>query len=354
MVKLKLLIGGSSSFFFHLKAFSNKLNELGVETKLVFDADYRDGFPSRNIKNWFQTKKKFNKLIDEFKPDAIFVDRQRHFGIAALEANIPLFVLLRGHYWSELYWYKKTIYKPLHKRIALWKWNNIAKRTFRDATLILPICEYLKKITNEYIPDQSTDVFFEGVDASRWYQVEGMKLKHPCVGLLQRSNSWRKTSEMLILKKVLEKMPDVNFYWAGGGPFQNRILSELNAYENFHWLGHLEYPDKVREFFSEIDVYALVTGMDLAPLSLKEAQLMRKPVIATNVGGNPEMMIDGKTGFLVEKGNHEQLIEKIRLLLEDKKLAKDMGDSGHKFIDDTFNWEVVAKNFIKIARSYLK
>ena len=81
---------------------------------------------------------------------------------------------------------------------------------------------------------------------------------------------------------------------------------------------------------------------------------MRKPVIATNVGGNPEMMIDGKTGFLVEKGNHEQLIEKIRLLLEDKKLAKDMGDSGHKFIDYTFNWEVVAKNFIKIARSYLK
>ena len=351
---MRLLIGGSSSFFFHLKEFSDTLNRLGVESKLVFDADYSDGFPSRKIKNWFQTKKKFNKLIDEFKPDAIFVDRQRHFGIAALEANIPLFVLLRGHYWSELYWYKKTIYKPLHKRIALWKWNNIAKRTFRDATLILPICEYLKKITNEYIPDQSTDVFFEGVNASRWYQVEGMKLKHPCVGLLQRSNSWRKTSEMLILKKVLEKMPDVNFYWAGGGPFQNRILSELNTYENFHWLGHLEYPDKVREFFSEIDVYALVTGMDLASLSLKEAQLMRKPVIATNVGGNPEMMIDGKTGFLVEQGNPEQLIGKIRLLLGDKKLAKDMGDNGRKFICDTFNWELIAKNFIKITKSYLK
>jgi len=351
---LRLLIGGSSSFFFHLKEFSDTLNRLGVESKLVFDADYSDGFPSRKIKNWFQTKKKFNKLIDEFKPDAIFVDRQRHFGIAALEANIPLFVLLRGHYWSELYWYKKTIYKPLHKRIALWKWNNIAKRTFRDATLILPICEYLKKITNEYIPDQSTDVFFEGVNASRWYQVEGMKLKHPCVGLLQRSNSWRKTSEMLILKKVLEKMPDVNFYWAGGGPFQNRILSELNTYENFHFLGRLEYPDKVREFFSEIDVYALVTGMDLASLSLKEAQLMRKPVIATNVGGNPEMMIDGKTGFLVEKDNPEQLIGKIRLLLGDKKLAKDMGDNGRKFICDTFNWELIAKNFIKITKSYLK
>jgi len=351
---LRLLIGGSSSFFFHLKEFSNTLNGLGVESKLVFDADYSDGFPSRNIKNWFQTKKKFNKLIDEFKPDAIFVDRQRHFGISALEASIPLFVLLRGHYWSELYWYKRTIYKPFHKRIALWKWNDIAKRTFRDATLILPICEYLKKITNEHVPDQATDVFFEGIDASHWYQVEGMKLKHPCVGLLQRSNWWGKTSEMLILKKVLEKLPDVNFYWAGGGPLQNRILSELNTFENFHWLGNLEYPDKVREFFSEIDVYALVTGMDLAPLSLKEAQLMRKPVIATNVGGNPEMMVDGKTGFLVEKGNPEQLIKKISLLLEDTNLAKKMGNEGREFVKERFNWELVAKNFIKIAKSYLK
>jgi len=159
---------------------------------------------------------------------------------------------------------------------------------------------------------------------------------------------------MLILKKVLEKLPDVNFYWAGGGPLQNRILSELNTFENFHWLGNLEYPDKVREFFSEIDVYALVTGMDLAPLSLKEAQLMRKPVIATNVGGNPEMMVDGKTGFLVEKGNPEQLIKKISLLLEDINLAKRMGNEGREFVKERFNWELVAKNFIKIAKSYLK
>ena len=49
--------------------------------------------------------------------------------------------------------------------------------------------------------------------------------------------------------------------------------------------------------------------MDLAPLSLKEAQLMEKPVVATNVGGNPEMMVDGKTGFLVEEGNADDLFE---------------------------------------------
>ena len=53
---MKLLIGGSSTFMFHLPEFTKKLNELGVETKLVFDADYADGFPSRNISTWLKKK----------------------------------------------------------------------------------------------------------------------------------------------------------------------------------------------------------------------------------------------------------------------------------------------------------
>jgi glycosyltransferase involved in cell wall biosynthesis len=159
---------------------------------------------------------------------------------------------------------------------------------------------------------------------------------------------------MLILKMVLEKLPDVQFYWAGHGPFEERILTELEKYKNFHWLGKLEYPNKVREFLSEIDIYALITGMDLAPLSLKEAQLMKRPVIATNVGGNPEMMKDGVTGFLVEKGNHKQLIEKIKLLLADKKLSEQMGNEGRKFIEEAYSWEVATKKFIQILNSHIK
>jgi len=351
---MKLLIGGSSTFMFHLEEFAKKLNELGVETKLVFDADYANGFPSRKIKTWFRKNKKFDKLVEEFQPDVIFIDREKHFGIRALEKNIPLVVLLRGHYWSELEWYKKTIYKKFPKNIALWGWDRIAKRIFQEAEIILPICKYLETVTQDYVPNKKTDVFFEGIDSSRWYNVDGMELKHPCIGLVQRANWWGKTSEMLILKKVLEKMPDVNFYWVGDGPFRERILKEIGMYENFHWLGKLEYPDKVREFLSEIDVYALITGMDLAALSLKEAQLMQKPVIATNVGGNPEMMKDGITGYLVERGNHNEIIEKISLLLNDKKLSEDMGNAGRKFVEETYNWEVIAKNFIRILNENIK
>jgi glycosyltransferase involved in cell wall biosynthesis len=94
--------------------------------------------------------------------------------------------------------------------------------------------------------------------------------------------------------------------------------------------------------------------MDLAPLSLKEAQLMKRPVIATDVGGNPEMMKDGVTGFLVEKGNHKQLIEKIKLLLTDKKLSEQMGNEGRRFIEETYSWEVAVKKFIRILNLHIK
>ena len=158
---------------------------------------------------------------------------------------------------------------------------------------------------------------------------------------------------MLVLKKVLKKMPEITFYWAGDGPYREQITTELKKFDNFHWLGRLDYPDKVREFLTEIDVYALVSGMDLAPLTLKEAQLMKKPVVATNAGGIPEMMIDGKTGFLVEEGDYDGWIKHLSNVINDKILSKKLGDGGQKFVNDTFNWEKIAQNFVVVLNNYV-
>ena len=54
---MKLLIGASSSKIFHLEEFAKKLKKYDVEAKVVFDADYADGFPSRKIKTWFGKNK---------------------------------------------------------------------------------------------------------------------------------------------------------------------------------------------------------------------------------------------------------------------------------------------------------
>ena len=343
---MKLLIGGSSSKMFHLKEFSEMLEINNVETKLVLDVDYADGFPSRKMSKWFSKDTKFKDLIEEFRPDLILVDRQRHFALEASKMDIPLVIHLRGNYWKEIEMAKKTLYSSPPKKIAINKWDEIGGKCFQAADKILPICKHLEDVVKEHYPQKSSSVMYQGIRSDNWYESEGMKLKHPCVGLVQGAVILEKTEQLLTLTKVLEKMPETTFYWVGDGPYKENVLPILEKYDNFKWLGALEYPNKIREFLTEIDVYALLSGIDMAPLTLLEAQLMKKPVIATNVGGIPELMKDKENGFLIEKGDSEKLIEYLQIIFNDYDKAKTMGNSGRKFVEDNFSWEIIAKKFI--------
>ena len=347
-----LLVWGSKGKRLYMEEFAESLKKLHVECKLVNETDFAKPFPSKKMSDWFRKDKKLMKLLEEFKPDAVFVDRQAHVCVNTIKEKFPVFVFLRGQYWSEIEWAKKTLYKDPIMRKVVNERDKIANECFSNATAVLPICKYLEKIVKKHHPDQQTHVLFEGIHASNWYKTDGMKLQHPCVGLVQDANWWGKTKEMLILKKVMDSMPKVNFYWAGGGLFADKILEKLDGCKNFHYLGRLSYPDKVRDFLSEIDIYSLISGMDLGPRTLNEAQLMKKPIVASNVGGIPELIKDGETGFLVEEGNVEDLIEKLNILLNDKELAKKMGEAGRKRASIHFSWENIAKNFIDILNSH--
>jgi hypothetical protein len=135
---VKLLIGGSPSKIFHLEEFAKNLEKNGIECKVVIDTSIYSGFPSRKISNWFETKKKFNNLLNEFKPSAVFVDRQVNFGVAASKLEIPLLVHLRGDYWAEQIMARETLYKSVQMRTVLWYKDRIAQKCFKNSTIILP------------------------------------------------------------------------------------------------------------------------------------------------------------------------------------------------------------------------
>ena len=349
---MKLLIGASSSKLFHLKEFAENLKKKNIECNLVFDSDYADGFPNRKISKWFSTNKKFKKLINEFKPDVIFVDRTRHFALEASKTDIPLVIHLRGNHWAEIIMARETLYKSAGKKIAINKWDEMGEICFNNSELIFPICNHLSEITKKRYSEKPVETMYQGITPDNWFQKEGMELKHPCVGILQSATIWEKTKELMILPEVLKKMPDVHFYWAGDGVYRDKILPLLEKYENFHWLGSLEYPNKVREFLTEVDVYALISGIDMSPLTLQEAQLMEKPVIATNVGGIPELMKDGETGLLIEKNNSNELFEKLSMLLNNLENANQMGVKGKEFVKSNFNWEKICNDFLNHLKKH--
>ena len=332
----------------HLKDFGEALLRKGVDYKLVYETDYISGFPSKDIKSWF-SKKKFHKLINEYNPNLVFADRQSHFALESIKLKIPTYVYLRGNYWSEVEWAKKTIYKSPLMRWVVDQKKKIANQVFAKCNGIFMTADYLDNVIKEHIPNAKTYHFLEGLDTSRWYPQDGMKLKHPCVGMLHDANWWGKTKEMLVLEDVIKKMPNVHFYWAGDGQYKQPILEKLSQFKNFHYLESLEYPDIVRQYLTEIDIYALPTGMDTTPLSCREAMSMENPVVASKVGGIPEMVHDNKTGFLVDEGDSEAWIKKLTILVNDDELRKKFGTAGRNLVIDIFNWNKLATEFIEIV-----
>jgi len=349
---MKLLIAADKTRFHNLKQFADELVKYGIEYKLIDDSDIYDA-PNilHKYSRWFKTPKKFQKIITEFKPDAIFTERYSRFSLLVIKHNIPLWIYMGGDHWTEIkQFYAKTKISTFRK-IELWYKNKISEKCFRESEIIFVDDEYMKKIVKNRFPNKKIGLMFQGIKESEWIENEKMVLKHPCVGLLQRANVWGKTEEMLILPKIIEAFPEVTFYWAGDGQYRNEILAKLKKYKNFEWLGSLEYPDKVKKYLASIDVYALLSGLDTSPHSVLEAGLMKKPIVATNVGGVSEIIINEKTGFIVKKGNYNEYIEKISILINDEKKRKEIGNNEYEYVKNNFTWEIVVKNFISVIKN---
>ena len=364
-MKLKLLFAVSETAaktgdfrrHFIISQFADVLRKKGLDCKIIDDLDiYGNTKLNKKYLRWIAKPQKLENTINEFKPDIVFTERASHFSSLILKYKIPLIIFVRGenilpHYWSDINWKKQSLDESVTNRFETLAKQKIADKCFRDSFLILPICKYLKKIISNNCPNKTINVLYQGIDESDWFSQKGLELKHPCVGLLQGAEIWEKAKEMLILPKIMEKMPDVNFYWVGDGPYRDKILPALEKFDNFHWLGHLKYPDEVRQFFSEIDIYALVSGIDMSPHTLLEAGLMKKPILATNVGGISESCKDGETCFLIKKNDSDDWINKISTLLNNKAKMKEMGESGYSYVKENFSWDKIADDFISILES---
>ena len=300
----------------------------------------------------YKKRKEFNKLLQEYDPDFIILDGFNELVDPIVQKKIPFFFLVRGHYWKEEEWSKETI-KTTKQKLGVRRKHNIMKKCFNEAVVIVPISNFLKDVIQEHVPKKKIEVIhIDAREPDLWINDKGMELRHPCVGLLQGSGIWGKTKEMEILPKIIEKMPQVNFYWAGDGIYTNKILPQLTNFKNFKWLGNLEYPNQVKEFLTEIDVYAMFSGMDGLGQSIIEASLMRKPVIASNVGGIPETLQDGKTGFLVNIGDIEGWVKNISKILKNHEFANEMGDNGRRFASQKFNCDKIGKQIISLIQDY--
>jgi sugar transferase (PEP-CTERM/EpsH1 system associated) len=138
-------------------------------------------------------------------------------------------------------------------------------------------------------------------------------------------------------KAVVGAYPNILVLIAGEGDQLGALekeASDLGIAANVRFLG---FRDDVPALLHAMDVFVLPSLSEGLPLAILEALALGKPVVATHVGGIPEVVQDGLTGFLVAPKDPQALAEKILLLLRHPETASDLGRAGRRRVEDAFS-----------------
>lgn len=214
--------------------------------------------------------------------------------------------------------------------------------------LLVCISEWLESRAHQEMPKMATSVWYRGMDPAPFLTVkEMMPLTHPCVGILQNHSIYRKASALLEFAPVVEQLPDVHFYISEGisrtSEFFSLVKETLGRYKNVHFLKIT--PADVPQFLSSIDCFALVSGLDAFPSTVREAQLARAPVVASNVGGIHEATAASSWNRIVENNDTEQWVETLNEFIN----GRGQNEEGRTYVISKFRWEVSIQEFERIC-----
>jgi glycosyltransferase involved in cell wall biosynthesis len=144
------------------------------------------------------------------------------------------------------------------------------------------------------------------------------------------------------LPAILSAMPAVHYLIIGGGGAEycarlKAITVERGIAERVHFAG---FQESVGSYLSALDLYVHPSLKEAFGLAVVEAMAMGKAVVATTVGGLPEVVAQGETGLLVPSGDAESLAETVVSLLQDPVRRERMGRNGKARVQEQFSLDV--------------
>jgi glycosyltransferase involved in cell wall biosynthesis len=138
-------------------------------------------------------------------------------------------------------------------------------------------------------------------------------------------------------KRVYENVPDAAFIIAGEGELKEatqELARNLGIADRTFFIGRCQ---EVGSVLSISDVCVLSSRAEGFSNAILEYMAAARPVVATDVGGAREAIVDGETGYLVPAGQHEQLADYIISLLRDPDSARSLGESGRRRVNEKFS-----------------
>lgn len=156
-------------------------------------------------------------------------------------------------------------------------------------------------------------------------------------------------------QRVVQKEPETVLLLAGTGPLLDqtkKLAADLGLLNKVHFLG---YRTDIPAMMSAADAYVMSSDWEGMPLVLQEASSVGLPIVCTNVGGNKEVVVAGKTGFIVQPKSSHALSEGMLCLLRmDSESRTQMGRAGQDYMRSVFELDRVADRWDALYKQMLR
>ena len=326
-------------------ALRDSFERLGVAT-----ATYTAPVPSlRHASRFYRESTVVARQIREAGADIVhFADEKaaNHNSLAAFLAGVRMVCHLRVSY-PRLDWRQRLCLLPVHRFIFV---SREAKQSFAVS-----------------VPASKSHVIYDAVEVPAAEMPEssavvrrGLGVPDGCVlvGMVARVSRQKDYFTLAdAAVEILGRHPRTRFLVVGDNSLVelNRShyaevatrLNELGVADRFIFTGHR---DDVPRLIAAMDLCVLCTHREGFPLSILEAMAMGKPVVATNVGGIPEIVRPGATGYLHQHGNSKELAAAVLTLIENPAEARRMGETAREDVRQNHSRQKFAD---EIAKAYL-
>jgi glycosyltransferase involved in cell wall biosynthesis len=205
-------------------------------------------------------------------------------------------------------------------------------------------------------PERRIEVVLNGVDLEAGGAAPdlrgelGIPAGAPLVGEVARLCDVKGQRELI---EAIAAVPEARLVLVGAdverdGAFEAELRSEADRLGVRDRVAFAGGRDDVGGVLGQLDVVALPSWTEGLPLVLLEAMARRRAVVATPVGGTPEVVVDGETGLIVPPRDPEALAAAISRLLADPDLRARMGEAGHRRVVQSFSAEAMCRRVLEL------
>lgn len=336
-------LSGKENYEIH---FAIRNDHIAYHEYKDYDLKYYQILTGNESKNPLKVMSRLYRLTKKIQPDLIQV-----WGSACATYMVPISLLLHIPMINNQI---TTAAKP-EGRLALL----LDKFNFRFSDYILSNSH--AGIRNSNPPKHKSSVIHNGFDYERFEGKEShirqeLNISEDTVVIVMAARfSPGKDYETLlkVADDILSSGRDVCFLFVGDGVERARI-EELNVGDNRDKIMFLGLRNDVEEILLGSDIGVLLNDKDVVEEglsnSIMEYMAAGMPVVATDAGGNPEIVLGGETGFLVESKNEKQIADVLIELIDEQELRVKMGEKGKLRIKQDFSIEVFVSQHEKVIR----